>query len=134
MEDSVELINTGEQILCYIIRRNLNPDKTFFLTPPESKQQVGFIVYPAGGVIKRHVHRSLERHLIGMSEVLVVRSGRCQIDVFDEEKNLVATRDLYEGDVVIMSAGGHGFRILEDAVLMEIKQGPYLGAEDKELF
>ena len=69
-----------------------------------------------------------------MSEVLVVRSGSCQIDVYDDQKNLIATRNLSVGDVVIMSAGGHGFRILEDTILLEIKQGPYLGTEDKELF
>jgi mannose-6-phosphate isomerase-like protein (cupin superfamily) len=134
MENVIEIIKTGEQILCYIIRNRLQPDKTVFITPPESKQQVGFVVYKKGGVIKRHIHRSLERHLIGMSEVLVVRSGRCAIDVYDDQKNLVTTRDLTEGDVVIMSAGGHGFRILEDTILLEIKQGPYLGTEDKELF
>lgn len=134
MEQSIEVIKAGEQILCYVIRRSLQPEKTVFITPAESKQQVGFVVYKAGGVIKRHVHRSLERHLIGMSEVLVVRSGRCEIDVYDDQKNLITTRELSVGDVVIMAAGGHGFRILEDTTLLEIKQGPYLGTEDKELF
>jgi len=33
-----------------------------------------------------------------------------------------------------MVGGGHGFQIKEDTVLLEIKQGPYLGADDKELF
>jgi hypothetical protein len=33
-----------------------------------------------------------------------------------------------------MVGGGHGFRIKEDTVLLEIKQGPYLGVDDKELF
>jgi len=54
--------------------------------------------------------------------------------VFDEHKSLVAVRDLYQGDVVLMVGGGHGFRIIEDTVLLEIKQGSYLGADDKELF
>lgn len=69
-----------------------------------------------------------------MAEVVVVRSGHCQIEVYDEHKSLVATRDLYKSDVVLMVGGGHGFRINEDTVLLEIKQGPYLGADDKELF
>jgi mannose-6-phosphate isomerase-like protein (cupin superfamily) len=69
-----------------------------------------------------------------MAEVLVVRSGQCQIEVYDQEKNLVTTRDLYKNDVVLMVGGGHGFQIREDTVLLEIKQGPYLGADDKELF
>jgi mannose-6-phosphate isomerase-like protein (cupin superfamily) len=131
---NVELITANGQTLCYIIRGDTRPTDTTFITPPEAKQQVGFIVYPKGGVISRHIHRPLERHIIGMSEVLVVRSGHCQIDVYDEQENLVTAQDLYENDVVVMVGGGHGFQIKEDTVLLEIKQGPYLGAEDKKLF
>jgi len=132
--DNVELITANGQALCYVIRESTQPKQTTFITPPDSKQQVGFIVYPKGGVIARHIHRPLERHIIGMAEVLVVRSGHCQIEVYDEQENLVAVRDLYHNDVVLMVGGGHGFQIKEDTVLLEIKQGPYLGAEDKKLF
>jgi hypothetical protein len=102
--------------------------------PRSFKQQVGFIVYPKDSVIARHTHRPLERHIVGMAEVVVVRSGYCQIEVYDDDQKLVARRDLHQNDVVLMVGGGHGFRIIEDTVLLEIKQGPYLGAEDKELF
>lgn len=132
--DEVEVISANGQVLCYVIPKSIHPQKTTFITPPEGKQQVGFIVYPKDGVIARHIHRPLERHIIGMAEVLVVRSGHCQIEVFDESLRLVTTRDLYEGDVVLMVGGGHGFQIKEDTVLLEIKQGPYLGEDDKQLF
>jgi mannose-6-phosphate isomerase-like protein (cupin superfamily) len=133
--DKVELITSNNgQALCYVIREDTKPGKTTFITPPDAKQQVGFIVYPKGGVIARHIHRPLERHIIGMAEVLVVRSGHCQIEIYDEQENLVTVRDLYQNDVVLMVGGGHGFQIKEDTVLLEIKQGPYLGEEDKKLF
>jgi mannose-6-phosphate isomerase-like protein (cupin superfamily) len=132
--ENIEIISANGQTLCYVIRENTQPRQTTFITPPDSKQQVGFIVYSKGGVIARHIHRPLERHIIGMSEVLVVRSGHCQIEVYDEQESKVAVRDLFQNDVVIMVGGGHGFRILEDTVLLEIKQGPYLGAEDKKMF
>jgi hypothetical protein len=132
--DDVELISKNGKDLCYVIRGSTQPKQTMFITPPNAKQQVGFIVYPEGGVIARHIHRPLERHIIGMAEVLVVRSGHCQIEVYDEQESLVAVRDLFQNDVVLMVGGGHGFQIKEDTVLLEIKQGPYLGAEDKKLF
>jgi mannose-6-phosphate isomerase-like protein (cupin superfamily) len=133
--ENVELITSSTgQALCYVIRGATQPEQTTFITPPDAKQQVGFIVYKKGGVIARHIHRPLERHIIGMAEVLVVRSGHCQIDIYDEQENLVEVRDLYQNDVVLMVGGGHGFQIKEDTVLLEIKQGPYLGAEDKKLF
>ena len=130
----IEHITSSGRPLAYIIRAGLVPAETTFFTPPEFKQQVGFVVYPVGGEIARHVHLPLERHLVGTSEVIVVRSGRCALDVFDDDRTLVATRELAEGDVMLMVGGGHGFRMLEDTVLLEVKQGPYTGLEEKERF
>ena len=134
MAPSVDLIRAGDQILCYVIAEAGELTETTFITPPNARQQVGFIVYPKGGVIRRHEHRPLERHLVGMSEVLIVRYGHVAMDIYDDAHQLVATRELRAGAVVILVGGGHGFRLLEDTVMLEIKQGPYLGADDKDLF
>jgi uncharacterized protein with PhoU and TrkA domain len=132
--NSVEKITHNEQVLCILIRASLLPDQTTFITTPEYKQQVGFVVYPAGGEIARHTHRALERHLTGTSEVLVVKKGHCFIDIYNDTRELAATRELHTGDVMLMVGGGHGFRMLEDTVFLEIKQGPYTGLEEKERF
>lgn len=133
-DNVIEHITWNNSPLCYIIRAAYLPDRTAFLTPPEFKQQVGFVVYPAGGEIARHVHQPLERHLVGTSEVLVVKKGRCLVDIYNDDRDLVATHELASGDVMLMVGGGHGFRILEDTVFLEIKQGPYTGVEEKERF
>ncbi len=130
----LEKIVYEEKPLVYIIRGAMKPSQTTFVTPPEFKQQVGFVVYPAGGVIPRHDHRPLGRHLIGTSEVLVVQRGRCEIDVYNDAREWVATRELGPGDIMLMVGGGHGFRMLEDTVFLEIKQGPYTGVDEKEHF
>ena len=130
----VERIYWGEVCLVCIIRASFVPDKTTFFTPPDYKQQVGYVVYRTGGIIHRHVHRALERQLVGTSEVLVVRRGRCEMDIYNDERALVATRELGEGDIVLMVNGGHGFRMIDDTVFLEIKQGPYTGVDEKELF
>jgi len=129
-----EIISWNGQPLVYIIRTQPLPERTTFVTPPEFKQQVGFVVYPAGGEIAKHIHLALERHLVGTSEVLVLLKGRCLIDIYNDGKELVATRELNEGDVMLMVGGGHGFRIQDDTVFLEIKQGPYLETEEKERF
>jgi mannose-6-phosphate isomerase-like protein (cupin superfamily) len=129
-----EWIERNGKPLAFIIRASLMPEKTTFLTPDDFKQQVGFVVYPKGGEIQRHVHRPLERHLVGTSEVLVVRKGRAEIDIYDDDRTLVATRELKAGDIMLMVGGGHGFRMLEDTVFLEVKQGPYTGIDEKERF
>ena len=129
-----EIINWNDQPLTYIIHANPALDKTTFLTPPEFKQQVGFVVYPAGGEVKRHLHLPLERHIVGTSEVLILRKGHCLMDIYNDDRELVATRELRTGDVMLMVGGGHGFRILEDTIFLEVKQGPFLPVSEKEHF
>jgi hypothetical protein len=130
----VETIGRDGRIYAYIVHAHRDPERTTFVTPDEALQQVGFVVHPAGAQIERHYHVPVERTIVGTPEVLVVRSGRCEIDVYDDDRELVATHELVPGDVMIMTGGGHGFRMLEDTVLLEVKQGPYLGPGEKAGF
>jgi hypothetical protein len=132
---SMEFIKTKDNVLTsIIIRREYTPTETSFVTSPDFAQQVGFVVYPAGGVIKRHIHKAVDRQNISSSEALIVRQGRLEIDFYDKNKFLLTTRELQVGDFVLMVSGGHGFRILEATILLEVKLGPYGGLADKELF
>ena len=128
-----EIADRGKP-LAYIIHGDLNPDRTTFLVPPECNLQVGFVVYPTGGEIARHTHCALERHIVGTPEVLVVRKGHCEVAIYNEARDHVATRELRPGDILVIVAGGHGFRMFEDTVLLEVKQGPYIGLNEKERF
>ena len=132
---TLETIANQDGVLAYIARGGGGlPDHTTFLTPNDCNLQVGHVVYPAGGEITRHMHLPVERHLVGTTEVLIVQRGRCEVDVFDGRRQLVTTCALEAGDILIAVAGGHGFRVLEDTVLLEIKQGPYPGGAEKERF
>lgn len=117
-----------------VVRDGPLPDHTTFLTAPDHALQLGYIVYPAGHEIPRHTHKPIVRTLTGTAEVLVVKQGRCELDVYDADAALVETVTLATGDVVLLLAGGHAFRMLEDTVLMEIKQGPYPGPDEKAHF
>ena len=92
------------------------------------------MVYPAGGAVVPHVHLPIVRTVVGTSELLMVRQGRCIVDLYGDDRALVASRELRAGDLVLSVGGGHGFRMLEDTVLFEVKQGPYDGQAEKERF
>jgi mannose-6-phosphate isomerase-like protein (cupin superfamily) len=130
----IEYIRWKDKVLAYIIRAEMHPEKTTFITPPDLNFQAGFVVYPAGTEIKRHIHRSLERQIVGTSEVLLIRKGNCIIDIYNDDREKVASVELRTGDVVLVVGGAHGFSMLEDTVFFEIKQGPYLGIDEKEHF
>jgi mannose-6-phosphate isomerase-like protein (cupin superfamily) len=130
----IERLTQGDRVLAIIVRGEYRPTSTTFLTSPELEQQLGFVVHPAGERIPSHMHRPEERHLTGTSEVLVVVKGACEIELFDDHHVRVATRQLNQGDVVLLASGGHGFRMLQETVLLEIKQGPYMGQDEKDIF
>jgi hypothetical protein len=131
---TADVISSGSAVLCYIMRSGSLPAVTEFVTPPDLTLQVGHIVHSRGHEIVRHANRPQERLINGTAEVLLVQRGRCEMDVYDNNRDLVATRELRTGDIVILLNGGHGFRMLEDTVLLEVKQGPYLGPSEKEQF
>lgn len=134
MQD-VEIIRGGQgEEIAYLVRSEYRPGATTFVTPPEHKQQVGFIVYPEGGEVARHRHKKLPRNLVGTSEVVVIKKGRCEIDLYGTDGAHIATRELAEGDLILILDGGHAMRMLEDTMLLEVKQGPYAGVDDKEHF
>ena len=131
---TVEAIRHNQVPLAYVVRAEATETATSFFTDPETTFQAGFVVYPAGGEVVPHVHLPVVRTVVGASEVLMVRQGRCIVDVYGEDRSLVASRELRAGDLVILVGCGHGFRMIEDTVLFEIKQGPYNGQTERERF
>lgn len=131
---TIEWIKDREQVLAIIIPADYKPVASEFITPDTYKQQVGFIVYPKDGVIVPHLHKEVERHLRGMSEVLFVRVGHCWVDFYRNDKTLHSSLELRTGDTLVLVSGGHGFRMLADTIFLEMKQGPYVGAQEKERF
>lgn len=131
---AVESIVRDGMLLAYIVRADTTSAATSFFTGDYAAFQAGFVVYPGGGAIVPHVHVPVVRTVVGTSELLLVRQGRCIVDIYGDDRALVASHELATGDLVLLLAGGHGFRMLEDTVLLEIKQGPYNGLVEKERF
>lgn len=132
--EPIEIIRDGDEPLAYFVRAGWMPTKTQFLTPDHFGQQMGMIVYGEGEEIRPHLHLPVVREVHGTTEVIVVRKGSCLIDIYNRQKELLSTHTLGTGDIALLIAGGHGFRMREDTVLFEVKQGPYMGMADKERF
>lgn len=130
----LEIIADGQTPLAYIVDPAWSPDKTAFLTPGDLPLQMGMIVYGGGTAIEPHVHLPIVREVHGTTECIIVREGRCLIDIYNSDRAFIATRELAQGAIVLLLGGGHGFRMEEDTVLFEVKQGPYAGDADKARF
>jgi hypothetical protein len=134
IETGIEHIMWHEQHIATIIRAECHFDKTTFITPDSYYQQAGFVVYPKGGVVPRHCHLPLQRHLVGTPETIIVRQGLVEVELYAMDKSFLVKKDLHQGDIILLVSGGHCFFCLEDTVLLEIKQGPYTGLKEKEQF
>lgn len=132
--ETIERIYDGDRFLGLIIRKDYHESGIVFLTDDQSPQQLGYMNRAKGYVIAPHVHNAVPRTVELTQEVLIIRSGKVRVDYYDEDKNYLESRMAYEGDIVFLGFGGHGFKMLEDAEIVEVKQGPYCGAKDKVRF
>ena len=120
--------------LALIIRSSYQPSAIDFLTPESYGQQVAYMNRPKGEIIKAHIHEPISRQLVGTQEVLYVRSGRIRVDFYESDRTYVSSAVLLPGDLMLLNTGGHGFEVLEDTDMIEIKQGPYAEGRDKTRF
>jgi hypothetical protein len=124
---------SGDQ-LAFIIRANFKAAGVEFLTPDTFGQQIGYMTRPQGEIIQAHVHEQITRTIVGTQEVLILRSGIVRLDLYEHDRTYVGSPTMHPGDVVLLNKGGHSLEIIEEADIIEIKQGPYAEGKDKTRF
>lgn len=130
----IENIEIDQQLLATIIRHNYSEEGIHFFTPDDLSQQIAYMHHPAGKIIDAHVHNSVRREVHYTQEVLFIRRGKLRVDFYDEEQAYLESRILEAGDTILLASGGHGFEVLEEMEMIEVKQGPYAGDGDKTRF
>jgi hypothetical protein len=130
----IERITYKERLLALILRADFHAEGIQFFTPDEFSQQLGYMSRPKGYVIPPHVHNPVTREVQFTKEVLIIRFGKVRVDFYDDDRNYLESRILNQGDIVLLAYGGHGFEMLENSEIVEVKQGPYAGEEDKTRF
>jgi len=130
----IERIVNGDKELALIIRHSFHKEGIEFFTPGTYSQQIGYMNRPSGYVIPPHVHNPVVREVEYTKEVLVIKSGRLRVDFYSEDQKYLESTILEIGDVILLAYGGHGFEMLEPTEIIEVKQGPYAGEQDKTRF
>lgn len=130
----VENITHEGQLLAIIIYNQFNKPGIHFFTPNDLSQQLAYMHHPAGKIIQPHVHNPVAREVHYTQEVLFLKKGKLRVDFYDNKQNYLHSRELNTGDVILLATGGHGFEVLEEIEMIEVKQGPYAGDQDKTRF
>jgi mannose-6-phosphate isomerase-like protein (cupin superfamily) len=130
----IETIMHHDTLLAIIIRAAFREPGISFFTPDELSQQLAYMRHPAGKEILPHVHNAVTREVQFTQEVLFIRRGRLRVDFYNDSRNYLKSRTLEGGDTILLAGGGHGFEVLEEVEMIEVKQGPYAGEQDKTRF
>lgn len=130
----IERITHQNQLLALIISHRFNKPGIHFFTPENLSQQVAYMRHPTGKVIQPHVHNSVLRQIIYTQEVILIKKGKLRVDFYNDQQEYLESRILETGDVILLVTGGHGFEVLEEIEMIEVKEGPYMGEQDKTRF
>ena len=130
----IEKIIHNATSLAVIIRAGYTNTGIEFFTTENDSQQLGYMNRPQGYEILPHRHNIVQREVRLTQEVLYIKSGKVRVDFYDNEQNYLESRIVSKGDVILLADGGHGFMMLEQSEIIEVKQGPYCGERDKVRF
>jgi hypothetical protein len=132
--EHLEYIVAGLEPIALIVKARYDQPGIRFFTPPSFSQQIAFMKHPRGKRIEAHVHNLVNRQVLHTQEVLLIRNGRVKFDLFDSNRQYVTSRVLESGDVILLCGGGHALEMVEESSIIEVKQGPYAGENDKTRF
>ena len=105
-----------------------------FFTPKEATQQFGYMKHKKGYIIQPHQHRKRLTRIMTTTEVILLLKGSLKIDFYNEKRKYLLSKILNEKDIVMLVDGGHGFKVIKDVEMIEVKQGPYNLIKDKVKF
>lgn len=128
----MEKVEKNGKLYALILRARYETEGVTFFTPKHNPLQLGVLKYKKGDRIVPHFHKASLKMVTSVQEALHIEYGKVEVEFYDNHKK-IGSSILCSGDTILLIAGGHGFKILEDSKILEIKQGPYYGVrEDKE--
>tara|TARA_Y100000590_G_C15558692_1_gene953838 strand:- start:398 stop:832 length:435 start_codon:yes stop_codon:yes gene_type:complete len=131
----IEKVFYKKKMLALIVRGKYRSKKgiTFF-TPSDSTQQFGYMKHKKKHIIKPHLHKKRMTQILYTSEVILILKGILRVDFYTSFKKYLFSKILKKKDIIMLVHGGHGFKVLKDIEMLEIKQGPYSLIKDKIKF
>ena len=105
-----------------------------FFTSKETTQQFGFMKHKKNYIIKPHKHNKRLTKILSTTEVILLLKGVLRVDFYDNKKEYLFSKIIKEKDIIMLIHGGHGFKILKNVEMIEVKQGPYSLSSDKTKF
>ena len=131
----IEKVKYKKKLYALIVRGQYRNKRGInFFTPKEATQQFGYMKHKKGYIIQPHQHRKRLTRIMTTTEVILLLKGSLKIDFYNEKRKYLLSKILNEKDIVMLVDGGHGFKVIKDVEMIEVKQGPYNLIKDKVKF
>ena len=100
-----------------------------FVTTDDKFMQLGIWKYEKNHELPPHFHNEFERKSFKTNEFVFVAKGKLQSDLYTEEGKFIETVIVDEGEGILLHNHAHHYKILEDSIILESKNGPFMGVE-----
>ena len=131
----IENIIHKKKLYALIVRKKFRKKKGVnFFTSKEATQQFGYMKHKKNHLIMPHQHNKRLTKILITTEVIILLKGILRVDFYNEKKKYLVSKKIYDGDLIMLTNGGHGFKVLKDIEMIEVKQGPYSLSSDKVKF
>jgi len=131
----IENIIHKKKLYALIVRKKFRKKKGVnFFTSKEATQQFGYMKHKKNHLIMPHQHNKRLTKILITTEVIILLKGILRVDFYNEKKKYLFSKKIYDGDLIMLTNGGHGFKVLADVEMIEVKQGPYSLSSDKVKF
>ncbi len=134
-KSSVESIKHNGVVIAQVIYNTFQKEGIEFFSSKDYPLQLGYMNRQKNYKISPHIHNPVKRNTVGTQEVLIVKSGIIRIDFYSHEQEYLESRNVSQGDIVLLIEAGHGIEFITKAEIVEVKNGPYDSeANDKQRF
>ena len=131
----IEKISHKKKMYALIVRAKYRKKSGInFFTSKESTQQFGYMKHKKNYLIMPHKHNKRLTKILITTEVIILFKGILRVDFYDNKKKYLFSKKIYACDIIMLVNGGHGFKVLKDVEMIEVKQGPYNLSADKIKF
>ncbi len=131
----IEKIQNQKKLYALIVRSRYRKKKGInFFTDRNATQQFGYMNHKKNHIILPHRHNKRQSKILLTTEVIIILKGMLRVDFYNDKEKYLFSKKLYSNDIIMLSSGGHGFKILKDTQMIEVKQGPYSLSMDKVKF
>lgn len=131
----IQKIFHKKKLFALIINKNFRKLKGVnFLTSPEDTQQIGFMKHKKNHIVLPHLHKKRLTKINFTTEVILLLKGILRVDFYDKKRKYLFSKKINAGQIIMLVSGGHGFKVIKDVEMIEVKQGPYNPKKDKQKF